>query len=61
MSKKLDSVIWAGTPVKDTQNAFPASENRFGWFLVLVTTVIAPDTTLIFLPLNSVPKRKQPF
>ena len=60
-TKKLDSVIWAGTPGKDTQNTVPASENRFGWFLVFLTTVIAPDTTLIFLPLNSVPKRKQPF
>ena len=58
-TKKLDSVIWASTPGKDTQNTVPASENRFGWFLV--PTVIAPDTNLIFLPLNSVPKRKQPF
>ena len=33
-TKKLDSVIWAGTPGKDTQNTVPASENRFGWFLV---------------------------
>ena len=61
-TKKLDSVIWAGAPGKDTQNTVPASENRFGWFPVFfLTTVIAPDTTLIFLPLNSVPKRKQPF